>query len=65
MSDRFAYSAPPTAGGRKAEARKGRQPRGRGMQMPDRAESKQGEDDAELSNVSACIVLFSTLSPFQ
>jgi len=27
MSDRFAYSAPPTAGGQKAEARKGRKGR--------------------------------------
>ena len=57
MSSRFAYT-PPTAGGRKAEARKGREGMAcestSGVQRPDRAESKQGQDDTERSDVSAC-----------
>ena len=67
MSDRFAYNVQPTTGGRNA-ARKGRESvacestpgfshAGHAparQQRPDRAESKQGQDDTERSDVSAC-----------
>jgi len=61
MSDRFAYSTPPTAGGRNAEAgptEHGVLHAGRAS-MPAEArstESKQGQDDTEWSDVSACLV---------
>jgi len=55
MSDRLAYSAPPTAGSRKAEARKGRE----GVACEStpgvhQHASKQGQDDTEQSDMSAC-----------
>ena len=52
MSDRFAYSAPPGAhsGG---ITRRGAAPRAEARS----ADSKQGQDDTERSEVSACSIL--------